>query len=175
MHTLKATGCVVILAGLSACGPAAEPPATPPKAEAVAAAPAAPAPASKYKEVESPGAHKDHVVAYRTDTVDVPLAAAKDPQGEHEIEYMVRMKAGDTISYAWQAQGAGDFWHEFHGHTADTVTFYKKAAGATHQGSLTAPFDGIHGWYFENRTAAPVVVRVRISGFYELEPPKAKP
>lgn len=127
-------------------------------------------PAPKLTEVESPGAAKEHDAAYRTDTVQVRLAAAGDSAGGHRTEYMVQMNAGDPLVYSWTAAGAEDFWHEFHGHTPQTVTFYEKAAGGSHQGSLTAPFDGIHGWYFENRTAKPVVVEIRLGGFYRLTP-----
>ena len=80
-------------------------------------------------------------------------------------------KAGDVLVYSLEAPADANLWHEFHGHTPQTVTFYKKADGAAHHGSLTAPFDGIHGWYYENRTRAPVVVRMRLSGFYELVEP----
>jgi hypothetical protein len=52
-----------------------------------------------------------------------------------------------------------------------TVATYKKATGTSQNGALTAPFDGIHGWYFQNQSINPVVVRVKISGFYELIPP----
>jgi len=128
-----------------------------------------PAPAPKLVEVESPGAARDHASAYRTDLVDVVLAPAKDPSKKDKVEYMVRMKKGEALTYAWDAGSAGDLWHEFHGHTPQTVTFYKKAGGTRHQGSLTAPFDGIHGWYFENRSDKPVTVKVRLSGFYALE------
>ena len=48
--------------------------------------------------------------------------------------------------------------------------FYRKATGASENGSLVAPFDGTHGWYFKNDTARPVVVRLTIAGFYELIP-----
>ncbi|HEY8571916.1 hypothetical protein [Phenylobacterium sp.] len=127
----------------------------------------APVPPPKHREVASPGAARDAAAAFRTDTAEVRLAA-RGAKGD-KLEYMVRMKAGDTLTYAWDAPGAGEFWHEFHGHTPDTVTFYKKAAGAKHSGVLVAPFDGVHGWYFENRTAKPVVVRLRMGGFYALE------
>ncbi|CAN5128838.1 hypothetical protein BH11PSE2_BH11PSE2_11250 [soil metagenome] len=132
----------------------------------------APQPAPKLTEVASPGAAKDHAAAYRTDIIEVPLAAAGDPKKGHEVEYMVRMKSGDPLVYSWDAPATANVWHEFHGHTPTTVTFYKKASGAAHRGSLTAPFDGIHGWYFENRTDKPVVIRIHLSGFYELMPPK---
>jgi hypothetical protein len=129
---------------------------------------------SKLKEVESPGAARHSASAFRTDVVEVPLKAAGDPGKGHEIEYMVRMKAGDVLVYSLEAPTDANLWHEFHGHTPQSVTFYKKAAGPTHHGSLTAPFDGIHGWYYENRTKAPVTVRMKLSGFYELVPADKK-
>lgn len=124
---------------------------------------------SKLKEVTSPGAAKPQAAAYRSDTVEVALNAGGG--AGHKVEYMVRMKAGDVLVYSWEAPAGADLWHEFHGHTADSVTFYKKAAGAPHHGSLSAPFDGIHGWYYENRTKTPVTVRLKLSGYYELVPP----
>jgi hypothetical protein len=125
---------------------------------------------TKLKEVASEGAAKHQSATYRSDAVEVPLQAAGAAGSGHKVEYMVRMKAGDVLVYSWEAPAGADVWHEFHGHTADAVTFYKKAAGAAHHGSLTAPFDGIHGWYYENRTNAPVGVRLKLSGYYELLP-----
>lgn len=160
---------LAVLALAAACSPDAERAASP--TPPAVAAPLAAAPPSKYKEVESPGAARDAAGAYRSDTVDVLVAPANQAGGGDKLEYKLQMKAGDTLTYAWEAQGAGGvFWHEFHGHTGDTVTFYKKAEGTTHAGVLTAPFEGIHGWYFENRGPTPVVVRLRISGFYALVP-----
>jgi hypothetical protein len=52
-----------------------------------------------------------------------------------------------------------------------TVATYKKDTGTSSNGALTAPFDGVHGWYFQNQSLNNVVVRVKISGFYELIAP----
>jgi hypothetical protein len=52
-----------------------------------------------------------------------------------------------------------------------TVATYKQATGTSANGALTAPFDGLYGWFFQNQSINPVVVRVKISGFYELIPP----
>jgi hypothetical protein len=38
---------------------------------------------------------------------------------------------------------------------------------------LIAPWQGIHGWYWQNKSGAPVTVRLRMSGFYELIPGQA--
>ena len=136
-------------------------------AAAVLAGPAVAA--SNIQEVPSPGASKFQDKPFRTDTLDIFLAA-KGSRAD-KLEYMIRMKAGDVVSYTLTVPQADSFYHELHGHTGDKVTFYKKAEGATHHGSVIAPFDGLHGWYLENRTEGPVVARIQLSGFYELIPP----
>lgn len=132
---------------------------------------AAPASAGELQEIESPGAAKHQASAFRTDKVELVLLPAKDIMRRNEIEFSIRMKAGDTLVYTVSSPGAADVYHEFHGHTAEKVTFYKKAAGVAHHGSLTAPFDGIHGWYFDNKGDKRARVTLKLSGFYELIPP----
>ena len=51
-----------------------------------------------------------------------------------------------------------------------TVASYKQGRGLSQKGSLTAPFDGIQGWQFSNFAEGPVVIRVKLTGFYELVP-----
>ena len=51
-----------------------------------------------------------------------------------------------------------------------SLVFYRKGTGGTENGSLIAPFDGIHGWYLKNDTDRPVVVRLTLAGFYEVIP-----
>lgn len=127
-----------------------------------------------YTEVESPGAAKHQDRAFRTDQIVATLAPANDPSGGDAVEHMVEMKAGDTLIYNLEAPAGTELWHEFHGHVDKTVSFYKKADGAKHSGSLTAPFHGAHGWYLKNKGAAPVTVRIALSGFYDLETPPAE-
>ena len=95
-----------------------------------------------------------------------------------EVEYMIKMNAGDTLVYSWEVPGVADpqaFLTEFHGHTEPVggrgdLMFYEKGPGAKANGSLIAPWQGIHGWYWKNNGDAPVVVRLRMAGFYELVP-----
>ena len=35
-------------------------------------------------------------------------------------------------------------------------------------GTLTAPFSGIHGWYWENQTDGEVTVTLSAAGFYNM-------
>ena len=114
---------------------------------------------------------RSYQVSHRTDVIDVPI------QGNGELEYMVRMKGGETIVYSWEVLDISNpqsFYTEFHGHTEaepgrpGDLMFYEKAYGSTASGSLIAPWQGIHGWYWQNKSKAPVVVRLRIAGFYDL-------
>jgi hypothetical protein len=51
------------------------------------------------------------------------------------------------------------------------VVEYRQATGTSSNGTLVAPIPGVHGWYLQNQSAKPVVVRLRLAGFYELVPP----
>jgi len=89
------------------------------------------------------------------------------------------MKKDATLIYSWEVVGAADprdFHFNQHGHTtpapgqAMSVATYRQAFGLKQQGALTAPFDGIQGWQFSNSSEKPVVVKLRLAGFYELIP-----
>jgi hypothetical protein len=118
---------------------------------------------------------------YRSDFVDIPLSVAGSATRGEELEYKVRMKAGATLTYSWQTEGIAnpeEFYYDFHGEapskTPDaepTVIEYRQSTGTQSHGTLVAPFDGIFGWYLQNQSEHPVIVRLRISGFYELVAP----
>lgn len=114
-----------------------------------------------------------HEAGYRSDVIDIPLQPGAD------LEYKLGVAQGDAIVYQWQAMGLRDpqqLYAEFHGHTEPVdgtgdLMFYRKATGASEQGTLVAPFSGIHGWYLRNDSDGPVVVRLTVAGFYELVEP----
>ncbi len=119
--------------------------------------------------------------AFRTDTFEIPLAADGDERRRNALEFKVRLSKGASLIYSWEAEGLKvpeDLMFDFHGHTvaADakggpvSVADYEKASGAAAHGSLTAPVDGIHGWYFRNRSDKPIKIRLNLSGFYQLVP-----
>ncbi len=118
------------------------------------------------------------ITPYRSDVIDIPLNTMDAGQGGEELEYKVRMKTGDSLVYSWSVEGVGnpeEFYSDFHSESPPTtkvkVIEYRQATGTSSSGSLVAPMDGIHGWYLQNQSAKPVVVKLRISGFYQLVPP----
>ncbi len=118
------------------------------------------------------GVFREYTADYRTDVIDIPLGPLE------ELEYKLGLNEGDSIVYQWDAVDLKDpemLYAEFHGHTPPVnnvgdLMFYRKATGATERGTLVAPFTGIHGWYLRNDAEEPIVVRLKVAGFYELLP-----
>lgn len=117
---------------------------------------------------------------FRNDVIEIPLHP--EDKGMNDLEYKVKMKPGGTLTYSWDVTGDEDhpdwFYFDFHGESRPTppgekptVVEYLQATGIKSSGSLIAPFEGIHGWYLQNQSDKPVVVHLRLSGFYELIPP----
>jgi len=122
---------------------------------------------------------REYDTPFRTDVVEIPLGDFLAGAERSELEYKVRMRKDATLIYAWEVIGAReprDFHFDQHGHTTPApgqpmaVATYRQAFGLRQQGALSAPFDGIQGWQFSNSSEAPVVVRLRLAGFYELIP-----
>lgn len=125
-------------------------------------------------------AARNEVATFRTDSFEIPLAPDGDEDRRNALEFKVRLPKGGTVLYSWQAEGLPapeDLMFDFHGHTiakeaqgAVQVSDYEKGSGAQANGSLVAPIEGIHGWYFRNRSDRPVKIRLKLSGFYQLVP-----
>jgi len=117
---------------------------------------------------------------YRADVLSISLAS-ETPQGGNELEYKVRMKAGQTLVYSWRVAGVEDpaqFYFDFHGESDATpdvkepqVIEYRQTTGLSSSGMLVAPFDGIFGWYLQNQSAEKITVAINLSGFYALIAP----
>jgi hypothetical protein len=113
--------------------------------------------------------------------VDIPLGAEGWP--EAALEYKVRMKPGQSVFFRWQALNSDGspatvpVEFEQHGHDVvdehvpETVVDYRKDRALSDEGSMTAPLEGIFGWYFRNHAPDPITVRLEMEGYYSLIPP----
>jgi len=100
----------------------------------------------------------------RTDTTEITLVAGKGG------EVKLLMPAGSRAAYAWTVTG-GVVNYDMHGDSTNApkgwFVSYKKSQGVSSDvGELVAGFTGNHGWYWRNRGAAPVTVRVVTTGSY---------
>jgi len=87
------------------------------------------------------------------------------------MEYKYRLDKGEALLYSWNATAPVNY--EFHAEpdgapAGYAQTYEKKTAQSGASGTLTAPFPGIHGWYWENTTDQAVTVTLKTAGYYNL-------
>ena len=103
--------------------------------------------------------------SYQQETVSFTL----EPRGS--IEYKYRLDKGEALLYSWKATAPVNY--ELHAEPDGAPQGYaesyeKKDAKSGASGTLTAPFAGIHGWYWENPTGTAVTVTLSAAGFYNM-------
>lgn len=86
------------------------------------------------------------------------------------MEYKYRLDKGEALLYSWKATAPVNF--EFHaepdGGPRGYAQTYEKSQAQQASGTLTAPFSGIHGWYWENVGDQEVTVTLTSAGYYNL-------
>ena len=97
-----------------------------------------------------------------TDRVEFPLAPFES------VEYKYELAAGQAVVYHWHAEG--EVLYDLHGHETgtdeeDSVTFSTGRVPAQ-AGTYVAPYDGEHGWFWENRGDEEVVVVLETLGYF---------
>lgn len=105
-----------------------------------------------------------HEHRYQDETVAFTL----DPR--EAIEYKYRLEKGEPLLYSWTATAPVNY--ELHAEPDGAPRGYAESFEKTHaqaaSGTLTAPFSGIHGWYWENQSGAAVTVTLSAAGFYSM-------
>jgi len=103
--------------------------------------------------------------AYQEETVEFAVAAGEG------MEYKYRLDQGEALLYAWTATGPVNY--ELHaepdGAPRGYAQSYELRQGMSQaSGTLTAPFPGIHGWFWENLSAEEITVTLTAAGFYNI-------
>lgn len=130
--------------------------------EAPADEPAAAPPAGAALVPAVEGAVGYYPAEYKFDAREIVL------QPYDFIEYKYRLEKGATMLFSWSA--SSDVVHDFHGEpdgaAKDYSESFDKRSRRRGDGSFTAPFSGIHGWFWENQGNEPVTVKLVTAGFY---------
>jgi hypothetical protein len=125
----------------------------------------APAPQVADIPMAPPEAARFYTAPVKSNVIEIRL------EGDGEVEYKVRMKQGETMVYSWSVDN-GSAYYDFHAEGepgGEDIRYKEEQDGApAGHGSLVAPMNGIHGWYWLNLQEHPIVITLRVSGFYEL-------
>lgn len=101
---------------------------------------------------------------FRTDELQMTL----QPGEGSEIKAV--MREGDQLVYTWTAD-SGELYFDFHGEpkgaASNVFTSFERDTLSIASGEFEAPFEGTHGWYWQNKTAAPITVALKTSGVYQ--------
>jgi hypothetical protein len=104
---------------------------------------------------------RDQPAGYRRDRVEFQLSPFEF------VEYGYRMAEGAGLVYSWRA--SGEVLYNFHsqpdGMAPDYAESFARARASRHSGTYLAPFDGTHGWFFQNRGEADVTITLEVAGF----------
>ncbi|WP_223814185.1 hypothetical protein [Roseicitreum antarcticum] len=94
------------------------------------------------------------------DEVSYTLAAGEG------IEVKLVMDQGAVAEFEWTANGAVVNYDTHGDGDGNSISYEQGRAVAGQTGTLTAAFTGNHGWFWRNRTDAPVTVTLRTRGDY---------
>lgn len=81
-------------------------------------------------------------------------------------EFKLAMKKDETAMFEWFTDGARLNYDTHGDRPGVSYHGYDKGSVDRLEGSLTAVFDGNHGWFWRNRSGAPVTVTLRTRGQY---------
>lgn len=88
-----------------------------------------------------------------------------------ELEYKLAMALGGRLDYSWTTDGPA-IYVDFHGEKTgdDTGAFTRHKSGdfTTDSGTLLAPFDGRHGWFWRNTGGQSTTITLEMRGQYDI-------
>jgi hypothetical protein len=102
---------------------------------------------------------------FRSDEMHITL------QPGEGAEVKAAIRKGEQFVFSWSSEG-GPVKADMHGEPFNAgprefSTYWKVVQQESGRGAFTAPFDGIHGWYWRNKGAVPVTIHVQVSGFHD--------
>lgn len=145
-------------------------PATDPAPRLVAGAfPGIPAEFDYYEpEVMVEPFSRSHDAAFRSEKRTIALAEFE------QVEVKAVMRQGDSLVYSWKMTKGDTVYSDFHADTGDNPAYpegywvrYLETEEDHAAGSIVAPFDGHHGWYWLNIEEGPVEIELEVHGYYE--------
>lgn len=105
---------------------------------------------------------EEQLEAHKTDYVEFILG----PFESVEYKYLMDMEA--PMLFSWVADN--ELYYDMHAEPAglgeEYAESFEQGSSESRMGSFHAPFTGIHGWFWENRSLDTITVKLYSSGFY---------
>lgn len=105
---------------------------------------------------------------FRSEKIEIPLDDLE------QVEVKAVMKQGDALVYTWRLLEGSVIYTDFHADPLEVEKYpdeywirYHESESSTESGSIVAPFDGNHGWYWLNIEENPVRVELEVHGYFE--------
>ncbi len=106
---------------------------------------------------------------FRSDTLTIELDVGE------QTEYKAIMNQGDALVYHWRLVNGTTIYTDFHadpgenaeGYPDQYYIRYAESETAESSGSLVAPFNGNHGWYWLNIEEEPITITLEVHGYYD--------
>ena len=100
---------------------------------------------------------------YREDTREFTLGPGLGMEFKYELD------KGATMIYSWKANQyvEFDFHTEPEGKPSSASDSFEKGEASQKRGGYTAPYNGIHGWYWKNNTDRDIKIVLTTAGFYD--------
>ena len=106
---------------------------------------------------------EEQLEVHRTDYVEFLL----EPFQSVEYKYLLDLDA--SMVFSWVADG--EVYYDMHAEPAglgeEYAESFEQGDADRRMGTFYAPFAGIHGWFWENRSLDTITVRLYSSGFYQ--------
>ena len=121
-------------------------------------------------DIETQKAGQDHAstttpTSLWKDSVIITIPANKG------LEYKFHLAKGEKLEYSWTTNGE-KLYFDFHGEPKGDKTGYfksfKESTDNKSSGTLTVPFEGSFGWYWENKASTSTQVLLKTKGSYEI-------
>ncbi|MEH6626496.1 MAG: hypothetical protein V7739_08625 [Motiliproteus sp.] len=101
--------------------------------------------------------------SFRSDSKTVTL------QPNQGVELKAVMNAGEKLVFSWQVE-SGSVSFDMHGEKVNAgkefTSYWQGENQSSASGEFEAPFEGTHGWYWQNKGTKPVTISLVTSGFY---------
>ena len=110
------------------------------------------------------GPLKPRMAGYKVDGIDLTLEPGQ------AVEYKFHLEQGAVMIYTWKVVEGANVRFDFHtvpdGKPISASERFMAAETSGGSGMYTAPYAGLHGWWWENTSKGTATIRLNASGFF---------